>query len=412
LGQPIEVKILADDGDSLTVAGYGVVFGGRDLQGDTFTRDTDLWLDKLSANPPVLFDHGQDDSLKRSVVGRVTSTRLDDVGVWITAKLTANKRYLDAIRELVEKGVLGWSSGAVGHLVERAKGGKLLSWAIAEFSLTPTPAEPRTLGVQMVKALAEFDPDLGRALDLTDGVTAPIASANGRGARFGVGFENIESKPYRISKRGGEYCVIGPGGRSHGCHSSRSGAIRQQRALYANEGKAMDESELPDSAFAYIDAGGALDTEQKTVPRSNRHLPHHNDDGSVDQEAIIAFLEEGDTKSVAVAHMMQHAMADLLGMELDGEVKGASAAGLAVAFQVLLLTARQSHDVKAMKRLEYDVHDGWRMYPGTLKAWRDLAAEVTKIVTKAEEIERGVDGAASVQTWRTAFELLDLEEVA
>jgi hypothetical protein len=93
-------------------------------------------------------------------------------------------------------------------------------------------------------------------------------------------------------------------------------------------------------------------------------------------------------------------------------VKGASAAGLAVAFQVLLLTARQSHDVKAMKRLEYDVHDGWRMYPGTLNAWRDLAAEVTKIVTKAEEIERGVDGAASVQTWRTAFELLDLEEVA
>ena len=43
--------------------------------------------------------------------------------------------------------VLGWSSGAASHLVERQNVGKsamITFWQLAEASLTPTPAEPRT----------------------------------------------------------------------------------------------------------------------------------------------------------------------------------------------------------------------------------------------------------------------------
>jgi hypothetical protein len=349
-----EVKILAESTDGFTVGGYGVVFGGRDLQGDTFTKDTDLWLDKLSATPPVLFDHGSDNDLKRAVVGRVTSTRTDDIGVWVEAKLTASKRYLEAIRELVAKGVLGWSSGAVGHLVDRTKSGTLLSWAIAEFSLTPTPAEPRTLGIQMIKALAAFSPALTRAWD-TD--------------------------------------------------------LEDARESDPPERKAMDEHTLPDSAFAFIEAGGALDEERKTVPRANRHTPHHDEQGAIDSDAVKSFLATAESADPAVAHMMGHAQ-ELLGIKSVDTTAGVSAVLLGLAFQALRLSTETASSQAAMKRLGYQMHDGMRLDAAGRAALKALAAEVTQLVTKADEIERGVDGAAIVDMYRTAFELIDLEEVA
>src|SRR5690242_12339367 len=41
-------------------------------------------------------------------------------------------------------------------------------------------------------------------------------------------------------------------------------------------------NDLPDSSFAYIEAGGEKDKEGKTVPRSLRHLPYKGADGAVD----------------------------------------------------------------------------------------------------------------------------------
>jgi hypothetical protein len=42
--------------------------------------------------------------------------------------------------------------------------------------------------------------------------------------------------PYTIEQRGDEWCVIKESdGKSMGCHASRSRAVAQQRALYANE---------------------------------------------------------------------------------------------------------------------------------------------------------------------------------
>jgi len=40
-------------------------------------------------------------------------------------------------------------------------------------------------------------------------------------------------------------------------------------------------NDLPDSAFAYI-VKGEKDSEGKTVPRTNRHLPHHKMNGDID----------------------------------------------------------------------------------------------------------------------------------
>jgi phage head maturation protease len=165
-----EVKIVSESGNTLRIAGYGVVFGGRDVVGDYFTKSTDFWFDRLTETPPVLFQHGQDDMLKGTVVGRVIAKHADDIGLWVEAQITASKKYADAIRELVAKGILGWSSGSVPHLVKRAgrtqKGTtEILSWPVVEFSLTPTPAEPRTVGIKELKSLAASDASLLPVLD-------------------------------------------------------------------------------------------------------------------------------------------------------------------------------------------------------------------------------------------------------
>lgn len=143
--------------DIATVAGYGVVFDGVDLDGETFKADTDYMLD-LVPEKPILYDHG---ASVTNIIGSVKNTniKVDDMGLWIEAELDRHAAYMDAVLELAEKGVLGWSSGTIGQLAHR-EGKTIKTWPIVEFSLTPTPAEPRTLGVERIKALWDSHPKL------------------------------------------------------------------------------------------------------------------------------------------------------------------------------------------------------------------------------------------------------------
>lgn len=141
------VKALGDG----RIGGYGVVWGSaqqRDLAGDYFTPESELWADQFPA-VPVLYDHGQGQS--PGVVGKTVRYVRDHVGVWVEAQLDRANQYWKAVEELIDKGALAWSSGSVAHLVERERGW-LKRWPIVEMSLTPTPAEPRLTTVQAVKA--------------------------------------------------------------------------------------------------------------------------------------------------------------------------------------------------------------------------------------------------------------------
>ena len=69
-------------------------------------------------------------------------------------------------------------------------------------------------------------------------------------------------------------------------------------------------SDLPDSAFACIDAGGEKDDEGKTVPRSLRHYPHHDAQGDVDLPHLRAArkrVAQSDTTSCGAGHLADHA---------------------------------------------------------------------------------------------------------
>jgi HK97 family phage major capsid protein len=147
------------------VGGYLIVWGNvkeRDLQGEYFTPETELRLDWYERRP-MLYHHGMDGQLKAAPIGVIDVLRVDDTGVWAEAQLDLRQRYAQVVQRLVERGVLGWSSGSLPHLVEVAKDGRIVRWPIIEGSLTPTPAEPRRTDVQTIKSAYEaLGLDVGR----------------------------------------------------------------------------------------------------------------------------------------------------------------------------------------------------------------------------------------------------------
>ncbi len=152
------------------VGGYLVRFSDEntpDLTGDYFTKDTDFGFDEGEEElVKVYFNHGQ--PMKTREKGDIIITRkigrgrlqMDDVGLLIDAIIFNHDEYEAAIGSQVPTKKLGWSSGALSHLVDREFKGNtgvawIKKWIIGEASLTPTPAEPRNSAVPL-KSLLEI----------------------------------------------------------------------------------------------------------------------------------------------------------------------------------------------------------------------------------------------------------------
>lgn len=162
------------------IGGYLVRFTDMqspDLTGDYFTADTELGTVEAL---PVLYHHGQDAMIGKRVLGS-GKLRKDDIGLWVEAQLALRDEYEASIYKLAEDGKLGWSSGAVAHLVEREQKTASVSWIkmwwVAEASLTPTPAEPRNEAATMKSGEAATPEDAVKA-------SASVATEND-------GIENI-----------------------------------------------------------------------------------------------------------------------------------------------------------------------------------------------------------------------------
>ncbi len=148
------VKALDDSG---RIGGYLVVWGDesrRDLQGEYFTPQTELGLDWYPRRP-VLYHHGLDGKLGPVMIGQIETLVPDATGVWAEAQLDMHNRWAQAVADLVRRGVLGWSSGSLPHLVDVARNGCIRRWPVIEGSLTPSPAEPRYTDVVTLKAAFE-----------------------------------------------------------------------------------------------------------------------------------------------------------------------------------------------------------------------------------------------------------------
>lgn len=162
------IKALNEDGSR--IGGYLVVWGSpvqKDLEGEYFTPESNLCLDWYTRRP-VLYHHGLDGTMKAAVIGQIDTLTPDETGVWAEAQLDMHKKYVQVVQQLVQKGVLSWSSGSLAHLVQKATDGHIKLWPIVEGSATPTPAEPRNTDINTIKsAYSELGLDPAR-LQLPD----------------------------------------------------------------------------------------------------------------------------------------------------------------------------------------------------------------------------------------------------
>lgn len=143
----------ASDG-RIIARGYAIVWDSTDLEGERFTRETDLGESLLGLKAyPLLYEHGMNHQIGAELIGRVVKTARDEIGLLIEAELERHTRYIELVRALAERDALGMSTGAVAHLVKR-EGRVIKTWPIVEVSLTPTPAEPKTLGVELAREIA------------------------------------------------------------------------------------------------------------------------------------------------------------------------------------------------------------------------------------------------------------------
>lgn len=160
-----------------TVEGLAIPFGSsedRDLDGEYFTASTDLAIDWFGkSGRPSLYDHGFDDTMKMDIVGRQVDFETREEGVWAQVQLDRNARYRKAIDRMVGEGALGYSSGAMSHLVTKSGTGEITRWPWVELSLTPIPAHPGTLGVHYVKSATAFE----RMEAVQMNVPAPVKAA-------------------------------------------------------------------------------------------------------------------------------------------------------------------------------------------------------------------------------------------
>ncbi len=183
-----EIKILDQDDETITLGGFAVVFDGRDLEGDTFTKDTDFMLDNFADNQPVMIDHTQPVIVEHNgktfkltgvpmKVGHVIEVTPQDVGLYVKLLIEKAGNYWGIVDGMMSTKRLGLSSGSVSHLV-RKDGGVIKTWPIAEVSLTLTPAEPRTavLGVEPIKIVYE-DGDLIKGIIKAAGNAADDADS-------------------------------------------------------------------------------------------------------------------------------------------------------------------------------------------------------------------------------------------
>jgi hypothetical protein len=151
----IEVK----DGKA-TVGAYAIRFSGpdqKDLVGEYFTSQT-YFGSHQGDGADVLFNHGfaptkAFDAICNRIFSAAKAT-IDEVGVFVEHVLELSDEYEAAIAKLVASGKLKWSSGTASHLAKKTATGEIQRWPIAEFSYTPTPAEPRLPAISPLKSMA------------------------------------------------------------------------------------------------------------------------------------------------------------------------------------------------------------------------------------------------------------------
>lgn len=158
-----ELKTVSRTDDELRVANYIVLFGGRDLTGEFFTPSTAI--ESYYTKSGILhvdFEHGLDPDkigmTSHDVLGYVDwkTAKVDDTGIFVERVLNRQARYMAKLETLIDAGMVGNSSEAIRGKTSRLPTGEITEWPLMRDTLTFTPAEPRMLKGNALKAAREL----------------------------------------------------------------------------------------------------------------------------------------------------------------------------------------------------------------------------------------------------------------
>jgi HK97 family phage major capsid protein len=141
-------KRMKADGDYVETGWrvLGVPFGGpidgRDLDGEAFTPETDIWL-KVGDKVNLTYYHGFDpDTIGKkqkipALIGKATYVGADERGHWFEPVLDNEEPLAQRLMK-ADITELRASSGAVSHLVRKSAGGLIDVWPVGELALFDT----------------------------------------------------------------------------------------------------------------------------------------------------------------------------------------------------------------------------------------------------------------------------------
>ena len=223
---------------------------------------------------------------------------------------------------------------------------------------------------------------------------------------------------YTVEKQGDRFHVM-KDGKSLAAFDSEDEANAKAAALkQPDTGKTLPNM-LPDSAFLYVQPGGQLDDEGKTVPRTFRHFAYRDADGELDFEAIRALLPAiPDAKTIGLdrddlrrlyARMRHMVEQHERGVKtIEDRQSDAALDLLSTAYRLIDAADSVVTEHKALVTLGESTNDGRRMRPETREMVTEAAAEMTRLVERAEMIERGDDGKALTDWWAAQFDLMEV----
>ena len=190
------LKFLSKTDKEFRVGNYMVLFGGKDLQQEHFTKNTDFESPYTQTGMlHVDWEHGQeaktnpDAPNEDDVLGFVdwSTAKIDEIGLWAERVLNRRNKYMQFIETLIENGLIGSSSMTTNEGTTKTKSGEIVKWPLYRDTLTVWPAEPRMMTdnvIAAIKSLAAINPDLEALLpqEPGDGSSAGAMGGDENGA--------------------------------------------------------------------------------------------------------------------------------------------------------------------------------------------------------------------------------------
>ena len=152
----VKAKMVGDDHFRLLAIPFGGPVKGRDLDGEFFSKRTDIKADWFDARP-VLWHHGQDSVMGDETIGKAVDLTLDEDGWWVDVWVKHGDRRADLFRRISERAPIYGSSGTVNYLKKAARNGEILVWPYIEQTLTTSPQNNFSVAKPAKAVLDDFD---------------------------------------------------------------------------------------------------------------------------------------------------------------------------------------------------------------------------------------------------------------